>query len=211
MEMPLFFRLLDPYLIWFYRITGYALVDFVTGTLVLALLAVIIGELSISLAFLATRKHTDQVTDEVVRYQNLSVDALAARDKRAYTAANQLANDAFGKSFFMQIALSAAFLWPIPFALAWMQYRFMEVEFPLPIIPYALGYIGVFLSLYVGAYFVFKPVKDKIPYFRRIKEILDASSHSAQKLKSFGDLLLRPTPGNPEGGEISSPPSKLTR
>ena len=108
----------------------------------------------------------------------------------------------------MQIALSAAFLWPAGFSLAWMSYRFADL-FPLPFIPYSLGYIGVFLLLFVAAYFVFKPVKYRIPYFRRIKEMLKASSLTARNLKSFGDLLPPVRGGKPtrEGAGKASPPS----
>jgi hypothetical protein len=201
MEMHPVFQFLDPYLIWFYRITGHAYVDFVFGTFVLALMAVIIGEFNISLAYLAARRRIERVTDETIRYQNLSIDALTAGDKRAYRAANRLANDAFGHSFFMQIALSAAFLWPAGFCLAWMSHRFADLEFPLPFIPYSLGYIGVFLLLFVAAYFVFKPIKYRIPYFRRIKEMLKMSSLMARNLKSFGDLLPQSGARKPTGAE----------
>jgi hypothetical protein len=199
MEMPKFLMVLDPYLIWCYRITGQAWIDFFIGTFILALLAVIIGEFTISLAYLAARKRIDKVTDETIRYQNLSIDALTSGDKEAYRAANRLANDAFGHSFFMQIALSAAFLWPICFALAWMSYRFSELEFPVPYLHFSFGYIAVFLFLFVTAYFVFKPVKYRIPYFRRIKEMLKASTLKARELKSFGDLLSPAGAGKPAG------------
>lgn len=201
MEMHPVFLFLDPYLIWFYRITGHARIDFIIGTFTLALMAVIVGELNIALAYLAARRRIERVTDEAVRYQNLSFDALTAGDKAAYRAANRLANDAFGHSFFMQIALSAAFLWPAGFVLAWMSQRFWDLEFPLPFIPYALGYIGVFLILFIAAYFVFKPLKSRIPYFRRIKAILNASSLNARKLHSFGDLLSPAGAGKPDGKE----------
>ena len=186
--MPVFFRVLDPYLIWFYRLTGHALPDFFIGTFVLAVIVLVLGEFSISLAFLANKRHIDQFTREVVKYQNISVDALKAGDEQAYAAANKLANDAFGKSFFMQIALSAAFLWPICFALAWMQYRFLEVEFPLPVIGYSLNYIGVFIIIYAVTYLLFKRVKYKLPFFRRIKVILDSYPSRFQDMKSFADL-----------------------
>lgn len=189
MEMQPFYQVLDPFLIRFYRLTGYPWADFLIGTLVLASLALIIGEVTISLAFLAVKKRSDRVTEESRRYQNLSLDALKAGDKQAYRAANKLANDAFGKSFFMQIALSAAFLWPIFFALAWMDYRFAGLEFPLPFIGYSLGYIGVFILLYAAAYLIFKRVIYKLPYFRRIKAILDTYCSRAGELKSIADPL----------------------
>jgi hypothetical protein len=195
MEMHPFFRFLDPYLIQLYRITGYALADFLLGTLVLAFIALIIGEFTISLAFLAARKRIDQTTAEASKYQNLSIDALKAGDKETYKAANKLANDAFGKSFFMQIALSAAFLWPAFLALAWMSYRFSDIEFPLPYTHHSLGHIGVFILLFAAAYLLFRMVKYKLPYFRRIKEILDSYNRRTYEMKSFADLL---TPAKPD-------------
>jgi hypothetical protein len=189
MYMHPIFLGMDPYLIRLYRLTGYAPADFIIGTFALALMAVILGECTISFAYLFARKRIERVTAEAVKYQNLSIDALTAGNKEAYRAANRLANDAFGHSFFMQIALSAAFLWPICFALAWMSYRFADLEFPVPYLHFSLGYIAVFLFLLVAAYFVFKPVKYRIPYFRRIQAMLAASSRAAKEMKSFADLL----------------------
>jgi hypothetical protein len=197
MHMQPIFLWADPYLIRLYRLTGYAPADFIIGTFVLALMAVIIGEITISLAYLVARKRIERVADEAVKYQDLSIDALTAGNKEAYRAANQLANDAFGHSFFMQIALSAAFLWPICIALAWMSYRFADLEFPVPYLHFSLGYIAVFLFLFVAAYFVFKPVKYRIPYFRRIKAMLDASARAAKEMKSFADLLAPGTDQKP--------------
>lgn len=187
----------DPFIIWSYRITGHPFIDFLIGTFLVGLCAVAIGEFTISLAFLANRKTIDKNSDEVVRYQNLSVDALEAQNKSAYTAANKLGNDAFGKSFFLQIALSTAFLWPAPFALGWMQYRFSEVEFRVIFTDHMVGYPFVFFPLYVAAYLVFKRFKYRIPYFRRIKKILDASAERQKDMRSLADLIkpLRKTGG----------------
>jgi len=127
------------------------------------------------------------------------MEALKAGDRPAYEGANKLANEAFGKSFYSQVALSATFRWPIFFALGWMQYRFLDMTFPLPFIGFSLGYIGVFIILYAAAYFVFKPVKRRMPYFRRLKELKDASGRSARNLKSCGDPLLPAAAANPPG------------
>lgn len=174
MEMHPLWMLVDPYIIWFYRLTGYAFVDFLLGTFVLAWIALLVGEFTISVVFLAARKRIDASTDEARHYQDLSAEALSTGDKVAYRAANKLANDAFGRSFFMQIALSAAFLWPIFLALAWMDKRFSELEFPLLSSDYSIGSTGVFIVLYAAAYFIFKKIKYRLPYFRRIKSILDS-------------------------------------
>jgi hypothetical protein len=174
MEMHPLWMLVDPYLIWFYRLTGYTFVDFLIGTFVVAFAALIIGEITISVVFMISRSWIDASTYEARHYQDLSAEALSAGDKAAYRAANKLANDAFGKSFFMQIALSAARLWPIFLALAWMSQRFSEVEFPLLFLDYAIGFIGVFIPLYAAAHLIFKRFKYKLPYFRKIKAILDS-------------------------------------
>ncbi|HMK37021.1 MAG TPA: hypothetical protein VK463_18245 [Desulfomonilaceae bacterium] len=180
---------IDPFLIALYRMSGYALLDFFVGTFILASIALVIGEFTISVLFLINRKHIDKITGDVVRYQNLSVDALTAGDKESYSSANKLANEAFGKSFFMQIALSAGSLWPIFFALSWMQGRFAQIEFPLMFTGMSVGYIGVFLLMYATAYLIFKRIKYKLPYFRRIKNILDMYDQRSREMKDFSDIV----------------------
>src|SRR4030042_6370218 len=180
---------LDPYLIWFYRLAGSAEVNFILGTLALAVLSLLVGEFTSFWASFIVRRHFEQVTGEAKRYQDLSIEALKAGDRPAYEGANKLANEAFGKSFYSQVALSATFVWPIFFTLGWMQHRFLEVAFPLPLVGFSFGYIGFFLILYITAYFVLKPVKRRMPYYRRIKELRDASGRSARNLKTFGDPL----------------------
>ena len=120
-------------------------------------------------------RHFEQVTGEAKKYQDLSIEALKARDRPAYEGANKLANEAFGKSFYSQVALSAAFLWPIFFALGWMQHRFLEVEFPLPFIGFSLGYIGVFLISISPI--IFK-AEARMPYFAaaRVRHVRSAET-----------------------------------
>ncbi|MGO9176737.1 MAG: hypothetical protein ACLQED_11470 [Desulfobaccales bacterium] len=176
MEMPSLYLFLDPYLIWFYRLTGQTGWNFLIGTSVVAVLALMVGEFTSFLASLMVRRHFTQVAGEAKKYQDLSMEALKAGDRPAYEAANKLANDAFNKSFFMQLALSATFFWPIFFMLGWMQERFQGIEIPLVVVPYSLGFVGIFIILYALAYFLFKRVKYRLPYFRRIKGILDANN-----------------------------------
>jgi len=210
MEMHPVYLWLDSYLIWFYRLSGSAEVNFLLGTLALAVLSLLVGEFTSFLASRIVRRHFEQVTGEAKRYQDLSMEALKAGDRPAYEAANKLANEAFGKSFYSQVALSATFVWPIFFALGWMQHRFLDVVFPLPFIGFSLGYIGVFLILYITAYFVLKPVKRRMPYYRRIKELRDASGRSARNLKSFGDPRLPAAAGDPPAaGGGHRPPYNL--
>jgi len=181
--------LVDPYIIWFYRLSGYTFADFLFGTFVLAWIALLVGEFTISAVFLAARQRIDASTHEARHYQDLSAEALSAGNKEAYDAANKLANDAFGRSFFMQIALSAAFLWPVFVALAWMNQRFADVEFPLLFTDLSLGCVGVFIVHYAAAYLIFKRIKYKLPYFKRIKSILDSYGSGTGETKSFADVL----------------------
>ncbi len=165
-EMHPFYQVLDPYLMWFYRLTGNAWADFIIGTFVLAGVSQLIGRVSVSLVFRITRKRFSEKVEEAEKYQDLSMDALKAGNKEAYLAANKLANEAFGHTFFQQATLSAAFLWPVFFVLAWMQYRFLEVEFPIPGTPWSMGYIGAFIIVYVATYFLLKQVKRWLTFFR---------------------------------------------
>jgi hypothetical protein len=172
MEMHRFWMLVDPYIIWFYRLTGYAFVDFLLGTFVLAWIVLLVGELTAWAVLLTGRRRVDAATQEARRYQDLSMEALSAGDKEAYRAANKMANDAFGRSFFMQIALSAAYLWPAFLALDWMSLRFAEVEFPLLFSNRSMGFIGVFIVMYVAAYIMLKVIKRKLPSLGQLKNLL---------------------------------------
>lgn len=172
-----------------YRLTGLSFIDFLIGTFVLASVALLVGEFTISLAYLANRKKIGEINDEVIQYQNISVDAVKAGDKKSYTAANKIANDAFGRSFFFQIALSTGFLWPIPFALGWMQYRFGEVELPFVYQDVTVGYFAVFIALFAAAYLIFRRLKRHLPYFARIHAMLEEDGARSAEMKSFADLL----------------------
>lgn len=174
MEMPSFFMALDPYLIWWYRLPDNAYAGFFLGTFILALMCVIVGDVTLTLAFRLVAKRLENLSAESLKYQDLSIEAAKAGDKASYKAANRMANEAFGMSFFSQMAVSMARLWPLPFALAWMQTRFTEVEFPLPFIGLSLGYIGVFIILYIAAYFLFKQVKKQfLNFYLRQGNILE--------------------------------------
>jgi uncharacterized membrane protein len=163
---------LDPYLIWFFRLTGQAWLNYLLGNLVVAFLALLVGELTSFLASFLVRRHSGQVADEAKKYQNLSMEALQAGDRPAYEAANKLANEAFSKSFFMQLSLSATFFWPIFVVLGWMQYRFFELEFAIPFTGLSLGFIGIFILLYIPVYVIFKKTKRKLPSIRGLTAIL---------------------------------------
>ena len=54
-----------------------------------------------------------------------------------------------------------------------MQYRFLDLEFPVPGLGFSLGFIGVFIIIYILAYVIFKPVKRRLPLLGRPQALLD--------------------------------------
>ncbi|MDY0039148.1 MAG: hypothetical protein RBS57_02475, partial [Desulforhabdus sp.] len=180
---------LDSFLIIFYRLSSDAMANFLLGTLILAMISVVVGELTLSLALRFNRRHIQGMEDELEKQHQLSMAALQIQDQKGYKACNKQANDMFGKYFFNMIAYSAACLWPVPFALAWMQTRFLGVEFPLAY-PLSLvwpstQYFTIFLSLYILARIIFKHLRPYLPYFKQVQKTLDLSAEiKKQPLKA---------------------------
>ena len=167
---------IDAFLIFWYRIPQNPWMGFCLGTSVLALLCVLAGEFTLSLGYLVNRRKISGHSKNMVAMHNLSVRALELGDESSYKACNKVANEAFGRAFFTQIALAAAMLWPLPWALHWMGKRFSLVEFPLPLtIPVIGGHVSypfMFLLFYVLARIGFKSVRHKLPYFGRFHRYL---------------------------------------
>ena len=165
----------DAFLIFFYRLTGIPMIDYLLGTLNLCLLAVVLGELTISLGIRINRRYTDKLGAEADRMEKLSIAAYEAGDKAGYRALNQAATDSWGKHFFTMAAYSAGLFWPIPFALHWMQYRFGDVVFPVTF-PFSLvtdgvGFLFSFFPLYILARMIFKRLRPWLPYFRGVQKM----------------------------------------
>jgi hypothetical protein len=163
---------LDPVLIILYRLTGNPMADYFLGTFLLALLAVVVGEFTISIVFKVNKAHLDKLNARVEKMKHLSSEALALGDQAGYKACNKEGNDAFGQLFFNKFGLSAASLWPIFFALAWMQERFAEIGLPLPWIGWEINYFFFFLLCYILARIFFSRIKRNLPYFRGIHQTL---------------------------------------
>jgi hypothetical protein len=157
--ITLLYLQIDKVMMPFYRFTENNLFGYFLGTFLLCLTCVIIGEYSISLGFRLNKKDIVRDNDEMASFQDLSIIALKADDKSSYKACNRCANEAFGRSFFSQIALSAASLWPVFIALGWMQYRFSEVTFSLlPLFSgtiISIGYVTTFILCYLLARMIF--------------------------------------------------------
>lgn len=183
----------DSFFIWFYRISDVPIFGYFFGTAVLALLCVVSGQFTLSIAWLINRKFLEKDNREMVRMHNLSLRALAVKDKAAYTACNKGANDAFGKFFFSQMALGISSLWPVPFALGWMQTRFFNIDFLLPfnipLIGNAVGYTFTFFPVYILTYILFGKIKNKLPYFSWVKNMLDSQQKNSEQMISLDDLF----------------------
>jgi hypothetical protein len=173
-----FFVHIDGLLIYFYRLTGYAFVDYLIGTTCLAFFCVVLGEISVSLALKFNRRYLDQMSEQMALKEQLSLQAYKAGDVSGYKALNKEATDAWGKRFFTMVGYSAGILWPIPFALGWMQTRFSEVQFDLAfplslIFGKSVGYSFTFIPLYILCRIGFKYMRPHLPYFKGVQKMLD--------------------------------------
>jgi hypothetical protein len=171
-------RLFDPVLIGPYRLIADPLAGFLLGTFCLCLWGVVLGELTISAAIRFNRRHIQALKQEVAQKEKLSYQAHAGGDRDGYKALNKAANDAWGRYFFTMAAYSAGILWPVPFALAWMQTRFAGVEFELLwplnlLVGGSVGYPFLFFPMYILARIVFKYLRPRLPYFRGVQAMLD--------------------------------------
>ncbi len=171
---------IDPVLIAPYRLTGHPLVNFFIGSAWVAMIAVVLGELTLSAAIRFNRRHIQALQKEIAYKEALSLQAHAAGDRAGYKALNKDANEAWGKHFFNMAAYSAGMLWPIPFALAWMHGRFAEVGFLLAwplnrLLNETVGYPFVFIPLYILCRMIFGRLRRWLPYFSRVQKELDAA------------------------------------
>ena len=192
------YNVIDGFLISFYRVTDIPILGYYFGTIVLSLISVVLGQMTYCWAYRHNHRFFNSDNREMVHMHNLSIRALGAKDKKAYTSCNKQANDAFGKYFFAQVAIGIASLWPVPFALAWMQSRFADVEFPLPftipVIGSAVGFMFSFFPIYVLVYMLFGKIKNKIPYFSAFETWRKEKDTAGEEMLSFADLAAPSTP-----------------
>ena len=189
---------LDAFLIYFFRLADNPMLGYLCGIAVLALGCVILGALSMGLAFRWNHVFLARDSRSLVRLQNGSLRALQARDKEGYQALNRAANDAFGKLFFTQVALAAASLWPLPFAMQWLQARFGDVFFILPValpkVGDSVGYAFTFIPMYILVRILFGQVKGRLPFFRGIRALQAREQQTGEKMLSFSDVFHKPAP-----------------
>ncbi len=160
---------LDAFLISTYRLFSNPVSGFFFGTFMLTLWCTLIGELTTLGVARINRKYIKKLEQESIRLHNLSVKAIIHKDKESYRACNKMANEAWGKYFFATIAQGSASIWPVPFALAWMNTRFGDIEFelayPIPLLPEVVGYPAVFIPMYILVRICFAKLKPWLPFF----------------------------------------------
>lgn len=183
------YHFLDPFLIWVFRLPGDAVAGFGLGILWLTLLATVVGELSLAGVYFLNRRFLIAQSQDMVRNFNLSLKALAAKDKASYTACNDLANEAFGKNFFTGITLFASSLWPAFFALGWLDHRFGNVDFALPLVHESVGAAFFFIPTYIVMRVVFARLKARLPVFAGIARRVRADAESGEKMMTYMDIV----------------------
>ena len=169
-------QFLDPLLVIPYRAMADPVWAWWLGTLWVAGLRILAGELTLALGKRLNRRPLAEHSGQAQDMQAKSMAALKAGDKTAYRALNRLANEAFGRTFFQRAALGAASLWPAFLAAGWLDRRFAGLEIPLPLplpgLDLSLGWLQGFLLCYLG-------LRIGLALFRRWRKRRAATSTAA--------------------------------
>ena len=152
---------IDPFLIAPYRWTCTPFWGWWIGTFILSCWAAILGELTLAVAYRVNRTEVKERLGETSLYQQRSLNALKSGDKKAYKSINRLANEAYGKSFFLMTAMGMSSLWPAFFAAAWLQKRFGDLRFPFPAMDEGINFVPYFIICYVLA-------RITVGYFKKV-------------------------------------------
>ena len=78
----------DSAFIYFFRLPDIPILGYYLGCAVLSLACVVVGQITIAIAFFWNKRFIDADNREMVRMHNLSVRALLAKDKKAYKSCN---------------------------------------------------------------------------------------------------------------------------
>ena len=194
---------LDPFIIWAFRLSDGPWAGFFLGSFALNMACVVMGDVTAILARRLNRKVYGAYHDEMVKHHNLSVKALRSADKEAYKAVNRQAHEAFGKYFFSQAGAFALSIWPLPFALAWMELRFggipLDLPFAIPGVGQSVFYPFFFIPIYIAVRIAYGRLMRRLPFYRRI---LEWTRHGdGTEMLPFVDLL-KPSPEQDAEGDV---------
>ncbi len=163
MDITYYTLLLDKFLIFPFRLPSSAVMGIWLGCLILSFYCTLIGEGIRYIFMKAHNKYYTNLSDETERYHKLSMKALHSGEKEAYLAANKMAHDSFGKSFFAKASVSMTILLPVPFALHWLSLRFENITIhTIPFTEQNVGYVFVFLILYIIWRIIFSKFRKKV-------------------------------------------------
>jgi hypothetical protein len=178
MDFEAVYSLMDSLVLPFFGLLGDPSKSYLIGLVFLAIVARVMGEVSVDFLFRTNLKRMARFRAEADRMGELSLLALSVDDMASYEACNRRANENFSRLFYLSITMSAAALWPVFFALAWLQYRFTgRVEYH-------------FILVYGLVYVIFKRVK---PYLWKVPSIpgeeLDGSILSDEEIRDMLERL----------------------
>ncbi|MCA1944054.1 MAG: hypothetical protein LDL30_02065 [Desulfovibrio sp.] len=171
---------LDPAFIWAFRLVPDPHWGFVVGSVYVALCAIVVGDVAMALAYRINRSAHLAQQREMKKHSDMSFEALVEKDKAAFKACNTLANDAFGRNFFLGATLFCASIWPLALALGWMDYRFGRViDLSAPF----LGRVRPefwFIPLYIVLRIAFAKIKYHLPLYGRLHALAKADAEALE-------------------------------
>ncbi len=151
---------LDAFLMAPFRWPQSATLGLWLGCAFLAIYSTCLGEGIRFLLMKAHKHYYKGLQDNTMHYHKLSMQALHSGKKDAYLAANTLAHDSFGKSFFAGASVGMAMLLPVPFCLSWLALRFEGIAVhTIPFSEKTVGYVFIFLILYIFSRIIFSKCK----------------------------------------------------
>ncbi|MDA8133927.1 MAG: hypothetical protein M0T82_04840 [Desulfobacteraceae bacterium] len=165
---------LDPFFITPFRMVSSPALGYLLGTALLAFLCFILGDISAKGVKFLNRKHLGKIQEDMDRHHHLSEKALMMGDKESYKAVNRQALDAFGHSFSLGGAVFCVSIWPLPFALAWMDSRFahapLELPFSLPFLGSNIHYFASFILIYIAVRITVSALTRRLPWYAGLSE-----------------------------------------
>lgn len=160
--MIVFPALIDQIFMYPYQILDNTLLAFWFGTSCLALFCVILGKITSTILYRLNQSYHEKENNELSRLHELSIKAANTGDKELFKDVNRLAQESFGKNFFLGATLFTASIWPLPFALSWMSKHFAGITIhTIPWFDKELGYIFVMFSSYIIIRIIFSKIIKK--------------------------------------------------
>jgi hypothetical protein len=187
----------------FYFIFKNGILAYFLGTFVLSFLAILVGKLLLGFIFYINRNYIKTLNEELVKWYNLSVEALERGDSERFHLFNKEANEYFGKLFFLNISHTVSLLIPLPFLLFWLQLRFGKVEFPLPFFEYKVNYFFTFVVCYFLAWIFYKLIYRYLPVYKKIEEFVAICGDVQKEMKSMAEVLKEKLKGQTKENHIN--------